>query len=142
MDWGAWSDEAASLMTARTRDLLARHDLPRGTAYRWDLDAGAIVIGDKQLRLTTIGTVADDSFLWSWANDAIPASAKVGVEKVRLFGVENDLPLLAEPFMHGGLAEGKECLALAGRVLEADGIWIDQTDAGFILFVLYEPTHH
>jgi hypothetical protein len=95
-----------------------------------------------QFRLVTVGTVAGDSFLWAWDNDAIPASAKVGIDKVRQFGVENDLGLLSEPRAPGGLAQGKECLAIAGRVLDAHGIWIDEIDAGFILFVLYAPVRH
>jgi hypothetical protein len=143
MDWGAWSQEAVSLMTARMRELLARHEVPTGAAYRWDLDAGVMTIGDAQFRLVTIGTVAaDNSFLWAWGNDSLPASATVGLEQVRSFGVEHELPLLSEPYVHGGLAQAKECLALAGRVLDADGVWINKTDAGFILFLLFESTRH
>lgn len=142
MDWGAWSRESVSLMAARTRELLEKHRIVMGSKYHWDLDAAAIEIGGVQLRLVTVGTVAGNSFLWSWANEEIPASAKVGIDKVRQFGVENDLGLLSEPCAPGGLAQGKECLAIAGRVLDAHGIWIDETDAGFILFVLYAPARH
>jgi hypothetical protein len=139
MDWAAWSRESASLMAARTDELLAHHRIEIGGDYRWDLDAATMVIAGTPFRLVTVGTVAGDSFLWAWANDAIPASAKIGIDKVRQFGVENDLGLLSEPCARGGLSQGKECLAIAGRVLDARGMWIDQTDAGFILFVLYAP---
>jgi hypothetical protein len=136
MDWSAWSREAVALMSARTRELLAT-SLATKDPYRWDLDAGVLVIGDEQFRLVTVGTVVDDSFLWAWANEGIPPSAKAGIEKVRQFGVENDLALLSEECAPGGLARGKECLAIAGRILDGHGIFIDQTDAGFILFVLF-----
>jgi hypothetical protein len=142
MDWGAWSRECVSLMAARTRDLLARHRIAMGSRYHWDLDAGVIEIGGVPFRLVTVGTVAGDSFLWSWANDLIPAGAKLGIDKVQQFGVENDLGLLSEPCAPGGLAQGKECLVIAGRVLDAHGIWIDETDDGFILFVLYAQVRH
>ena len=137
MDWGAWSREAVTLMTTRTRDLLERHGLAAGSPYRWDLEAGTLVIGEAPFRLVTVGTVVGDSFLWSWANDTIPANAKVGIEKVRQFGVENDLGLLVDECAAGGLAQGKQCLALAGRILDAHGVWIDQTEAAFMLFALY-----
>src|SRR5262245_56391000 len=119
MDWGAWSRESVSLMTARTRELLAQHGIAMGASYHWDLDTGAIVIGDVKFRLVTVGTVSEDSFLWAWANEAIPAGAKVDIDKVRQFGVDNDLGLLSEPCASGGLAQGKECLAITGRVLDA-----------------------
>jgi hypothetical protein len=142
MDWAAWSRESASLMATRTDELLAHHRIEMGSDYHWDLDAATMVIAGTPFRLVTVGTVAGDSFLWAWANDAIPASAKVGIDQVRQFGVENDLGLLSEPCVPGGLSQAKECLAIAGRVLDARGMWIDQIDAGFILFVLYEPTRH
>jgi hypothetical protein len=137
MDWGAWSRESVSLMATRTRHLLASVEM--GSDYAWDLDAAAMAMDGATFRLVTVGTVAGDSFLWAGANDSIPERAKVGIDRVREFGVENDLGLLSEPCAAGGLSQGKECLAIAGRVLDAHGTWIDETDAGFILFVLYAP---
>src|SRR5262249_7083273 len=98
-------------------------------------------IGEARFRLVTVGTVSGDSFLWAWANESIPESGKAGVEKVRQFGVDHDLALLMEPCAPGGLSQAKECLAIAGRVLDANGIWIDRTDAGFIVFALHELAH-
>ncbi len=109
-----------------------------GSPYRWDLDVGVITVGDVTFRLVTVGTVSGDSFLWAWANDAIPTAAKRGLERVREFGNENNLSLLADECAAGGLLQAKECLAIAGRVLDAQGVWIDRTDAGFILFVLFD----
>jgi len=139
-DWGAWSKEAVVLMTARTRELLARHAILEGSAYHWDLATGLIVIGGVTFRLVTVGTTVAEAFLWSWANEGIPPSAKADIARVRQFGVDNDLSLLVEPSLSGGLAQAKECLALAARVLDAQGIWIDQTSAGHIFFALHERT--
>lgn len=96
------------------------------------------MIGGVEFTLVTVGTVVGDSFCWSWANEALPASAKVNIERVRQFGVENGLTLLNTPCLPGGLPQGQECLAIAGRVLDADGAWVDRTNTGHILFVLYE----
>jgi hypothetical protein len=138
MDWAAWSREAVALMSARMTELMSRHGLEAAARCHWDLEAGKITIGDATFRLVTVGTVAGDQFLWSWANDAIPASAKAGIERVSGFGNDNDLCLLTHPYSPGGLAQAKECLALAGRILDADGVWIDQTESGYIVFILFE----
>jgi hypothetical protein len=118
MDWGAWSREAVAMMSERSRRLEA------GAAYRWDLDDAQFVLGEATYDLTVVGTVLGDSFLWSWANEAIPARAKTRIAEVRQFGVEHDLPLLREPRAPGGLPQGKECVAVAGRILDADAVWI------------------
>ncbi len=139
MDWAKWSRDAVALMKQRTRECLERHGLTAETPYRWDLDSAQIRIGEVTLGITVVGTIAADSFLWSWANEAIPAQAKERIDEVHSFGVEHDLGLLVEPCFPGGVSSGKECLAIAGRVLDADGVWVDTTDAGFILFTLHEP---
>jgi hypothetical protein len=139
MDWGAWSRDSVTIMTTRTRELVERHQVPLGAAYRWDLDTGSMMLGDATFRVVTAGTVAGDSFLWSWANDTIPDLAKTGIERVRAFGVENDLALLVEPCAPGGLSQLKECTAVAARVLDAQGLWLSRTGPdGFIAFVLFE----
>lgn len=141
MDWGAWSRETVALMATRTRELFERHAIPLGSAYHWDLDAGSMVLGGLALRLTVVGTAVGDSFLWAWANDAIPDTAKAGLERVRQFGLENDLGLLVEECAPGGLAQAKEFVAIAGRVLDAHATWLDKTDDGHIVFVLHELPH-
>jgi hypothetical protein len=133
MDWGRWSKDCASIMQSRTDELLRRHGIAANAAYRWDLETGAMQIGDVTIRIVTVGTVSGGSFLWSWANEAIPAAAKAGIDRVRSFGLEHGLSLLSEPCASGGLSQAKECVAIAGRILDASGIWIDRTDSGFVV---------
>jgi hypothetical protein len=140
MDWAAWSRESVALMSRRTTELLRRHAVPEGCACRWDLDAGRLDIGGVSFLLVTVGTVSGDSFLWAWANDAIPAAARRGLDAVRAFGAEHQLSLLTGPGFGGGLAQLKECVAISGRVLNAAGVWIDRTETGHIAFVLFEPS--
>ena len=136
MDWTAWSQEAVAMMASRTRQLFAKHGLTPGSPSLWDLDAGELVVGGAHFPLIAVGTVSGDSFMWAWANDAIPTPAKEGLDRVRAFGEEHDLQLLVTPCISGGLAQAKECLAIAGRVLDASGVWLDRTEAGYIAFVL------
>jgi hypothetical protein len=140
MDWAAWSRESVTLMSQRTRDLIARHELGADTDYHWNIESATMTIGPLKLRLVVVGTVstAEDSFVWSWANETIPKQAKLGIEKVGDFGEENDLKLLTEPMHGGGKATGEECLAVAARILDASAIWIDTTAHGYIFLALFE----
>lgn len=138
MDWGAWSREAVAMMASRTNELMVRHVLPNGAPYRWDLDRAELAIGGVSFRLVTVGTVAGNSFMWAWANESIPMDAKQRLEEVRAFGMQNDLSLLTTACVGGGLAQARECLAIAGRVLNANGIWLDRTESGHIVFALFE----
>ncbi len=122
------------------QELLAKHGLNAGSPYRWDLGTGELVVEGVHLPLVTVGTVSGDSFRWAWATDAIPASAKRGLERVREFGEEHGLQLLCTARVGGGLAQGKECLAIAGRVLDAAGVWIDSIETGHIVFVLHHAS--
>jgi hypothetical protein len=126
-------------MSTRMRELLERHELPAGAPYRWDMETGTMTIGDVTFRLVTVGTASGDSFLWSWANEALPAMGKRGIERVRAYGVEHDLALLIQPEHNGGIPQAKECVALAGRILDAAGFFVEPTEHGCIVFVLFEP---
>ena len=101
-----------------------------------------MALGGQVLRLVVVGTVAGDSFLWSWANDDLPARCKEGIERVRAFGLANDLGLLSAPCLRGGLAQAKECVAISLRILDATAIWIDATGPDrHLAFVLFDgPT--
>jgi hypothetical protein len=130
-DWGAWSAEAVSMMQSRNREWIDLHHLA-GAPYFWDLNTATIAFDRSSSRvvadLCAIGTVSkvEGTFLWAWANETIPTEAKRGLEKVRAFGLEHDLGLLIMPELAGGRAEGLEALAIAGRVLQADGVWVDE----------------
>ena len=141
-DWGAWSADAVALMNSRNRAWIARYQLT-GAPYVWDLNSATIAFDGTSNRvvadLCVVGTVskAEGSFLWAWANEDIPAGAKHGLEKVRAFGDEFDLGLLTTPRHNGGRAEGLEVLAIAGRVLDAAGVWVDERGDLTLFFALF-----
>jgi hypothetical protein len=137
-DWNAWSRECTAMMTSRSRELVERRGL-KDAPYTWDLDTATFTVGALQLALTVVGTVEQETFMWAWGNPAIPPVARRGIERVQAFGVANGLRLLREPCAPGGLEQGKECVAIAGRILDATSVWIDRVDEGHILFVLFEP---
>ena len=141
-DWGAWSADAVSMMNSRNRAWIERYRLT-GAAYVWDLNSATIAfeaIPDRVFAdLCVVGTAskAEESFLWAWANDDIPAGAKRGLEKVRAFGDEFDLGLLTAPRHTGGRAQGLEACAIAGRALDAAGVWVDERGDLTLFFALF-----
>jgi hypothetical protein len=130
------------MMNARNQTSVERYSLT-GAPYLFDLSTATIAFERPSTRvvadLCVVGTVSETegSFLWAWANPAIPVEAKRGIEKVRAFGLEHDLGLLIEPEMSGGRAEGLEALAIAGRVLDADGAWVDEGSDLTLFFLLF-----
>jgi hypothetical protein len=56
--------------------------------------------------------------------------------RVREFGKARALELLVTPQWPGGRPEGLEMAAVAGRILDADGIWIEETGDVTLFFAL------
>jgi hypothetical protein len=56
--------------------------------------------------------------------------------RVREFGEAQSLDLLIRPQWPGGRPEGLEMAAVAGRILDADGIWIEETGDVTLFFAL------
>ena len=137
-DWAEWSRQAVAEMQARNEAWISRFDLKRAP-YRWDLGTAELLferaVDHVVADLCLVGTIseAEGTFLWAWDNDAIPATAKLGLDVVRSFGVTHDLPRLITPEWPGGRADGLEMLAIAGRIQDASGGFVDQ-DGGLLLF--------
>ena len=140
-DWGEWSRQAVIAMKAQNEAWLTRFALQHGP-YRWDLDTAELIFERPVDRvvadISVVGTVsaAQGTFLWAWANEAIPPAAKQGVELVRTFGETHDLPLLVTPEWPGGRADGLEMLAIAGWVQDATGGFVDATGDLTLFFTL------
>lgn len=88
---------------ARSRQaLMVEHfGLPGDVQYDWSMDDAQITWSrDGKVfltgRLTVIGSVsvAQQTWLWSWANGSLPHAALGDIEQVRQFGEENDYPVL------------------------------------------------
>lgn len=142
-DWAQWSRDAVQLMNTRNAAWQQRFDLPVGCPYDWTLQPPELRFrrGDDDIvaaRLVLVGTVSAQAgtFLWSWANPANATEAIAGIESVREFGQRHDLGLLTTPELPGGRPQGLEMLAVAARVLDAEGCWIDSSGDLLMLFAL------
>ena len=102
-DWAAWSREAVETMMARNAQWPRQFGLLETPHCQWNLDRATLVF-DAPLHqviahVCLVGTSSeqDGSFVWSWANEAIPAHHGRALEAVHDFGRENQLALLTTP---------------------------------------------
>src|SRR5262249_17531247 len=88
--------------------------------------------------ICVVGSVseAEGSFRWAWANESIPSQARRDLEKVRVFGEGNGLDLLTTPEWRGSRSEGLEMSAVAARLLDAAGVWIETSPDITLFFAL------
>ena len=131
-DWAAWSREAVEMMVAKNAEWPHQFGLEGSPAYRWDLDSATLVLQralhEVVATVCLVGTTseAEGSFVWSWANEAIPRQHGEALEVVHDFGRENHLALLTTARIQGGRPEATECLCIAARLQRAMGTFIDQ----------------
>ena len=140
-DWSAWSQEAVRLMQERNGRWIRNYRL-EGCPYQWSLDDAQLVFRSESAEVVSdicvIGSVSrsEGTFRWAWANEAIPSCAQDDLARVREFGKVRALELLITPQWPGGRREGLEMAAVAGSVLDADGIWIEETGDVTLFFAL------
>src|SRR5215469_13546449 len=138
-DWGAWSKEAVRLMQERNVVWQQRFELV-GCPFRWDINTATIEFRRNNdhvvASVCVVGTTSlrEGTFLWGWANENIPLIARRHLELVREFGTRHQLQLLTTPQFTGGRPEALEMLAIAARVLDAEGIFIDSVEDDLAIF--------
>jgi hypothetical protein len=111
-------------------------------SFRWDLASATLRFEAPGQAIVAsvclVGTTSDSegTFLWAWANEAIPPAALEGLERVRSFGEINGLSLFTTAEFPGSRAEALEILACAGRILDAEGVFTDRSEDVTCFFVL------
>lgn len=139
MDWSLWSQEAVAAVSALNDSWVEKFEL-RGARYFWNLDDARMrfEVGHRSVEATlcVVGSASNGIFVWGWADEAIPPAATQALGRVRSFGEDNDLPLLTTSELSGGVAQGKECVAIAAKILGSDGVFIDHHGEVTMFFAL------
>lgn len=129
-DWGAWSQEAVRLMQEHNAAWQKRFGLSDGCPFQWDINTTTIRFdheaGQVVASVCVVGTTSsrEGTFLWSWANESIPITARGRLDMVQEFGARHQLSVLTTPEFPAGRAEALEMLAVAARILDAEGVFI------------------
>jgi hypothetical protein len=124
-------DELISKARAQTQARIQRAtaDFGLGRWQRFDLDLTSAsmrffdALDAEQVRagIQAAGSwsPASESWMWSWENDSIPASACARLETVRAFGAKNDLPLLRAGFQPCDEGTAWSVASVAAQLLDA-----------------------
>ena len=141
-DWAAWSREAVEMMQARNAQWPQQFGLQGNPTYRWDLERALLALEaplhEVVATVCLVGTSSeqDGSFVWSWANEAIPRLHGEALEVVHDFGCTHNLSLLTTARIPGGRPEAMECMCIAARLQRAVGTFIDQQGDVTLYFTL------
>ena len=145
------SDWEAVVVTARERArsrqalMVERFGLSGDVQYDWSMDDAQITWsrgGEVFLigRLTMIGSVslAQQTWLWSWANESLPHAVLGDIERVRRFGEENGYPVLPWPGFTYHPELVAEARMVAASVLDAEGLWTESMDDVQLHFMVHD----
>jgi hypothetical protein len=108
--------------------------------WDWDDSSSTLTFSDPNLptvrvHCSVVGSTEGNSWQWSWANKNTPPHAKLDMDKVREFGVENGYDKLTTPFLEADDYTGWEMTAVAEHVLNALGAYRFATDKGYCYLI-------
>lgn len=108
------------------------YDLARGT-LTFSKDNVARVIAS----VLVVGTTSDSTgtWLWSWANGYLPDHISEPVQKVREFGLAENLQDLTEPYATDDEQFCWDMTAIAARLMDAKGAYRCPGDNGYIYMI-------
>lgn len=141
--WDTFVASAKAELAERQRKTLAAFDIHERGEYRWDMDAAEIVFTRDGRRVASatlhyVGAVAGSSgtWLWSWANEAVPEQVKTRMREVREYGREHGFDRLTDAEWPADPSVGADLAAVAAVVLGAEGFFHDHHADLSLYFVL------
>ena len=143
--WELYTEQAFARVREHQASMVETFALSGNIQYHWDLDEAVIVFsrgGEEFARgqLTMVGSVDHErqTFLWSWANDSLPAAVLGKIEEVREFGAKQEFPLLTSPSYDAEPKLVTQSLVVSADILAAQGIWRDHQGTLERLFLIHQ----
>jgi hypothetical protein len=139
-------DEFAAFLTSCRSESATKQqafaDVTRG-ASRWlyDLSDQSLAIGDVVYDMTPIGThsVAYGSWLWAWANEDFPESARVASSRIQGLHGTTGFRVFVTPGIGASAKDADDFAALAVHILNARAFFRCPSDGPTLFLAVHDP---
>ncbi|MFD0732237.1 DUF6882 domain-containing protein [Planotetraspora mira] len=143
--WESFVSEARDRVGQQQARMVSEHGLSGDVQYHWSMDDASIVWsrGGRDFlrgRITVIGSTdhAQQTWLWSWANDSLPQIVLGDITSVRRYGEEHDFPILVWPSFRAEQKPMAQARIIAADVLAAEGLWFEPGDEMDLHFAIHD----
>lgn len=141
------SDDEFATFLAACRDELAGKQAEFqqriGVASRWhyEMAHGSLTIGDTRFGMTLIGTFSPQyqSWLWAWANDDFPISARVASRQVQGLHAVTGFRVFLDEGVGASPADALDFVALAVHQLGAIGFFCCPSEGPALYLAVHDP---
>ncbi|MDR3637845.1 MAG: hypothetical protein P4L84_28830 [Isosphaeraceae bacterium] len=141
--WASLVAGARAMMAERQSATYAEFGLDYSMQYRWDTERAEIVFSKAgtpvaRADLQFVGSIAgrEPTWLWGWANDAIPAVATGRLSEVRQYGEEQGFDKLTRPEWVPEGDDGHDMMIVSAYILGAPAFFHDHAGGTALYFVL------
>jgi hypothetical protein len=141
--YDAWCEEAFAAFTAKQKQLAETFQLESWQRYDYDTRAGTLTFSDANgprilADIQVVGSIDDDDWRWGWSNEVWPPASTNGMQALRAFGAEHEIEELTTEYLESDDLDGLGWMlvAIAARVLEAEGGYRAPVQAGHIYFLI------
>jgi hypothetical protein len=143
--WNAIVRDCCRELTTKNEQLWRRLSLNTYKRWDWNQDSAELVFSNDgvpgaKARITFVGSVStkSDTWLWSWANFGLVAGVREPAIAVRDYGEREGFLPLTIPKWSAKHEDGWHMMAVAARILGAEGAYRTPKDNGFTFMVLHD----
>ncbi len=134
VDGSMTDDEFFRFVTTCVRELEEKQKVffgqfPAGMSWKYELNDHSLIVGSKRFKVTLIGSYspAGESWLWGWANEAMPANARESSASIQgLFDVTG-FRVFTDPGFPARPEDAEDLTACAVHHLDAIGFFRDRS---------------
>jgi len=129
-EYDQYKDQCVEEISAVQKTFVKLYDLNSYEQWFFDDDFGVFHFQSHDgrnlyFRYAIVGSFSrnTNTWKWSWDNENHKTSSRKGIDKVKVFGEQNDVPRLTTGLISGDEYTGWEMTAVAAKVLNAIGMY-------------------